>query len=180
MKKTLKIMVVCASVLMLAGILVGCSSDTDSATVTDGATTDATKSDTGFSVDGKAADANALQNLKVGQIVTKDGVSVAVTGIADGGKNYEDKPVLRVEVVYTNQGKETATFNSFDWSMQDTNGARGDVEITDATDTLESGELAPGGSKSGALYFLKKDAAKVVYTSNMFDDEEDKIMWSVN
>lgn len=118
------------------------------------------------------------KNLAIGDSVEISGTKVTVTAVADGGKGYDDKALLKVSVSYENNSKETASFNVFDWSMEDANGARSDLQISDNED-LGSGDLAPGGKKTGDVYLLAEGATKIVYSGNIFGGEDDLVMWNV-
>lgn len=134
--------------------------------------------ESGLKVDGE--NQTDLKNLKVGQKVSKDGLSVSVDKISDGGRNYEGKPLIKVRVSYKNEGSSTASFNPYDWSVQDKDGARADTEFPEKGEEMNSGELSPGGTKTGNVYFFKKNADKIVYSGNFWlDAEEDLVMWNV-
>lgn len=119
------------------------------------------------------------KELAVGDTYEVSGLAVTVNAIADGGKNYEEKALIKVSVTYANNSKDSASFNEFDWQVQDANGARESAAFTEA-DSLGSGDLAPGGTKSGDLFFLAEGASKIVYESNFFGGEDDLAMWNVN
>lgn len=179
MKKSFKIAVV---MMVLGTMLLFTAACSDGeATVSSGNSSgkkSGQESNSGVQVNGK--NASDLKNLSAGQTVSKDGLSVSVDKITDGGKTYDGKKLLKVTVSYKNNGKESESFNPFDWSIQDKDGARSDVEFTGKSEEMSSGELAPGGTKTGAIYFLKKNADKIVYTGDLFfDGEEDLIMWNV-
>ena len=177
MKKAMKIVlaVMVAGVLLVAAM--ACSGgETKVESETGG--TDSAKTENGVTVDGQVQD--DLKNLKVGQKISKNGLSVAVVKISDGGKTYDGKALIKAKVSYENKSEDTASFNTFDWAVQDSSGARTNPEFTGKDSELSSGELAPGGTKEGIVYFLKKNADKVVYSGNLiFDGEEDLAMWNV-
>lgn len=157
--------------ILLASMSIACTSE-DPGTVSkgDGAQVEETRAE---------EEKENRQNLSVGDSYEIADVSVTVNSIEDGGRNYEDKKLIKVNVTYVNNSDESASFNSFDWSVQDEEGARTDTEFTDK-DELGSGDLAPGGKTSGDVYFIAKGASKIVYTNNwLFDGEDNLAMWNV-
>ena len=55
---------------------------------------------------------------------------------------------------------------------------RSEAFYTEGTDNLQSGDLAPGGSVSGNVYF-DGDIVKVYYYENAFLQSESEIGWVV-
>ena len=179
MKKGIKIVLALAVLGTIFALAMACSggeTKVSSGSAAGDSSTSAEES--GMKVDGK--DQTDFKNLKVGQTASKNGLSVSVDKISDGGRNYEGKKLIKVKVSYKNNGDNTASFNPFDWSVQDKAGARTDSELTSEGEELSSGELSPGGTKTGNVYFIKKNADKIVYTGNfLFDGEEDLVMWNI-
>ena len=110
--------------------------------------------------------------LAVGQAVTyKSGLSVAVTGVTRGLANYDGNPITGITVTYTNTGSDTQSFNVFDWTGEDANGAQRNMAYySEATNELNSGKLSPGGSVTGNVYF-DGDIVRAIYTENVWDDD---------
>lgn len=117
---------------------------------------------------GKTAD------VKVGETVEiSNGINVTVVSVSDGLVNYDGSAISKVTVKYENSSDKELSFNSLDWKVEDAQGARTDITLYtpkgsySSPETLNSGKLAPGGSKTGDLYF-KTGFIKVCYSSNLF------------
>jgi hypothetical protein len=110
--------------------------------------------------------------LSVGQAVTyKNGLSVAVTGVTRGLANYDGGLITGITVTYTNTGSDTQSFNVYDWTGEDANGAQRNMAYySEATNELNSGKLSPGGSVTGNVYF-DGDIVRAIYTENIFLDD---------
>lgn len=122
----------------------------------------------------------STENLAVGsQVEMGDGLTVSVDSIETGLQNYDGSAIICARVTYTNNGEKQADFNQFDWKGEDANGAQeSSTYYSDATDDLGSGSLAPGGTKSGNLYF-EGDVTKLLYFGNMFLNDEPQASWTV-
>jgi Domain of unknown function (DUF4352) len=107
------------------------------------------------------ANPDAAFRAKVGTAATySDGWKVTVTKWEEqgGGILATPKPGTRfvaVTVRYDNGTPKEGSFNAFDWNLQDSAGVRHTVSIFagDRTDTLNSGNLAPGGFVTGTVQF---------------------------
>jgi flagellar hook assembly protein FlgD len=146
-------------------------SDVSESTTTDdsGSTSDAST----------AADSDqqaATTDLAVGTSVSLDnGLSVSVDSVNKSLTNYDGSTVVGVQVTYTNNGSDSASYNLYDWKGEDSNGAQEDsVYYSNSTssneDDLQSGSLAVGGSKSGMLYF-KDGTVKVLYFGTVVSND---------
>lgn len=100
-------------------------------------------------------------DFKVGDVIAFDGKEITVTGVQRNyspGQYYtsaEGKEYVRVDVTIDNKSKDRVSYNTFDWEMQDT---QGDIKTIDSStyslaDGLNSGDIAAGGKKTGALVF---------------------------
>lgn len=134
---------------------------------------DASADDAGTVDDVSAGDDAAQQTdgLAVGSTVElENGLAVTVNSVQGGVQDYDGSELIAVNVTYVNNGEEGADYNTLDWKGEDAQGAQENTAFfIDATDPLESGSLAAGGTKSGTLYF-KGGTTKVLYFSNMFND----------
>lgn len=167
-KRTRIILLALVLALMLA-FSTACGSDSEGE-VTKG---DGTKSEA------PAEPKQDFQNLSIGDSYEKGGAKVTVVAVEDGGKSWGNDPLIKVTVTYLNNSDKGLSFNPYDWSVQSNAGARTDSALTDAK-SLDSGELAPGGTVTGDVYLKAEDAAKIIYTSNMFlDGEDDLVMWNI-
>lgn len=111
--------------------------------------------------------------LAVGQGVAFDsGLTVAVVGVQRGLTKYDGSPVTCITVTYTNSGDGTESFNVFDWKGEDANGVqRSSTFVSDSTNELHSGSLAPGGTVTGNVY-LEGDVTRAIYVENIFTDRQ--------
>ena len=117
--------------------------------------------------------------MEIGQSVTlENGITITVKNVRKGLENYGGSPVTEVTVVYSNGGKTNANFNMFDWKSESANGVIESATIyTQGENDLSSGQLAPGGTVEGNVYF-EGEAAKVYYYSNIVQSES-HICWIV-
>jgi hypothetical protein len=116
-----------------------------------------------------AQDATALA---VGQTANlSDGMSITVNSVQTGlPKSYSDELVTCINVTYVNNGSKNASFNPYDWKGEDAGGAqRSQTFYSDGTDELSSGQLSPGGTVTGNIYF-EDGTVRVLYYGNIFDD----------
>ncbi len=174
----------CALVLItqsMYGAAIDAASESISPSVT---ASSASSSSTSSSDDASASDSSAAgseassesqevdyTNLSMGDsIELTDGTIVAVTSVQTGLVNYDDSPLSQVTVTYQNNGDKEVSFNPYDWKAQDAQGALySQTFYMDGENELSSGDLAPGGSVSGNIYF-DGDVTKISYYSNMFND----------
>lgn len=114
-----------------------------------------------------------LSALAVGQAVTYDsGLSVSVVGVERGLTKYDGSPVTCITVTYTNAGSGNESFNALDWKGEDANGVqRTYTFVTDGTNELHSGSLAPGGTVTGNIY-LEGDITRAIYVENFWSDKQ--------
>lgn len=87
---------------------------------------------------------------QAGETVTVNEVAVTATAIAPQSNTLGS--FLCSTVTYVNNGMDQATFNIFDWKLQDPAGAARTVGIFGDND-LQSGDLAPGGTVTGDVCF---------------------------
>ncbi len=174
----------CALVLItqsMYGAAIDAASESISPSVT---ASSASSSSTSSSDDASASDSSAAgseassesqevdyTNLSMGDSSElTDGTIVAVTSVQTGLVNYDDSPLSQVTVTYQNNGDKEVSFNPYDWKAQDAQGALySQTFYMDGENELSSGDLAPGGSVSGNIYF-DGDVTKISYYSNMFND----------
>lgn len=129
---------------------------------------------------GSAADEADPQNLGVGSSIDlENGLSVGIDAIDTSIVNYDGSPLVAVQVTYVNNSKKSADFNMYDWKGEDVQGARETPTIfVDGDKELGSGSLAPGGSKTGFLYF-KEGTVKALYFSSALSDDP-AASWSLS
>lgn len=107
--------------------------------------------------------------LAVGTSVTlENGLAVSADEVTTGLANYDGSPMVGVRVTYVNGSDAQVSFNAYDWKAQDAQGAqRSESYYSGATDSLDSGTLAPGGSVSGTVYF-DGDVVELLYYGSVF------------
>ena len=104
-------------------------------------------------------------------------VSVKKTNGSEYNRPENGKEFIEVVIKIENNSKEKISYNSYDWKMENSNGQELDQDImaiVDSDNTLESGDLKPGGTVTGTLGFEqpKGDTGLGLnYYDNMFDDE---------
>lgn len=108
------------------------------------------------------APARAGSGVPGDTLTTDDGLALTATPLTDRSKSYIG-PLKCADVSYRNTGAGTATFNIWDWKLQDPNGASRNISIGGDND-LSSGELAPGGSVSGQVCFDVKGSSDGSWT----------------
>jgi hypothetical protein len=134
-----------------------------------------------------SSEANSSQettDLSIGTAVNmSDGLTISVDSVETGLTNYSGDEFTRISVTYVNNGKDKASFNMFDWSAQDAQGAeRNSTYIltgdgADSSERLGSGELVAGGSVSGVVEF-EGQITKAIYSPSILSDEND-VTWVV-
>ena len=131
--------------------------------------------------------------FKVEETVELDGVHFVVNSVNYNAGSTYSKPndgnqYVLVNVTIENKGKETISYNPFDFKLDD-NGNQTDLSeyVSDddgnqiANDTLNSGNLAENGKVTGTMVGQAKvgDKYKLMYTGNMFNEKE-KIAFELN
>ena len=178
MSKSSKVALCVLSFVLVLG-LSGCGSAPTAGTPTaGGGAGTASPSSTGGS---SSTAAPKPLNLAIGTPAKYDQGEVTVTKAGAGPKDYAGKKSFAVKVSYKNTGSEALSYNPYDWSLEDANGARSqDTAMINGKDSMSSGEIAPSGSLTGTIYFSPKTpASKIVYKPSFLSSEEDLATWSV-
>ena len=130
------------------------------------------------SEDGAATEAD-YSNMAIGDSVEfKDGTSVTVDGVITGLTNYNDEPMTGITVTYRNNGDKNISFNTLDWKAQDGNGVLDNTGYySEGENELHSGQLSPGGSVTGNIYF-NGEIVKAFYYDNLFQSDSE-IAWNL-
>jgi hypothetical protein len=119
---------------------------------------------------------------EAGQAVTADGVTTTTTALTTGDSTLGD--TLCTTATYDNGSDAPAAFSSFDWKLQDPNGAILSPTIAGSSNILRSGELAPGGTMTADVCFdaPQGDASGqfVVLLDPSFRFSSDRIAWLNN
>lgn len=118
-------------------------------------------------------------NLAIGTSVdVGDGLQVTVNSVTGGLKDYDDSSVTQVSVTYVNTGSKNESFNLLDWKAESPQGVQTSTTIyLKGENTLGSGDLTPGGTVSGNVYF-DGDVTKVLYFDNIFS-QTSSVSWAV-
>lgn len=151
--------------MLLCTALVGCGPASSSGGTTGG----------GFN-------ATKSRGLALGTAADYNGVKISVISAHAGPQAIDGKRSFVVRVRYENGTKDTVSYSDFDWSVQDSKGVRkqGTAVFDTNPETLGSGDMAPGDSEEGDIYFSEgEDVAKVVYAPSMSAGEEDLARWAV-
>lgn len=106
------------------------------------------------------SNANQQSEFAVGDTVKINDYTMTVNKVqrnwqspADYDKPESGKEYVFVEVTITNEGKNSISYNTFDFKMQDSNGVQKTETYTMSTNKLNSGDLAPGGKITGNLVY---------------------------
>ncbi|GAA1860839.1 hypothetical protein GCM10009836_46230 [Pseudonocardia ailaonensis] len=124
-----------------------------------------------------AAGDSAKGPVAAGQAQVNDGVTLTATALK-ASTSFGQK-VLCTTVSYRNGSTSQAGYNQFDWKLQDPNGAIVVSTLAEGN-TLNSGNLAAGGSVSGGVCFKNpglKGTYQVQYTGSIFSSSAD-VVWT--
>jgi hypothetical protein len=114
---------------------------------------------------------------QAGAAVNKDGLVLTSTAVKAGDSTLGK--TLCTTVSYNNGTDKSVSFNGFDWKLQDPNGTILSMTIGGSDNTLNSGDLAPGGKVTGDVCFENKSAPSgqyvVLYEGNVFSG--DRVAW---
>ena len=131
-----------------------------------------------------ATSTQSTEDLAVGTTATlSNGLTVPVESVPSGLANYNGEEFTSVSVTYTNTGKDTVSFNMYDWKAQDAQGAQRNCsweyggDAADSSARLNSGTLASGGSVTGVLEF-DGQISKLIYSPSMLS-EKNNVTWTV-
>lgn len=130
-----------------------------------------TDSTAGSNKEDEEDEEDVAENLAVGsKVELANGVTVSVDEIVTGLVNYDGTAMTGVRVTYVNNSDKTASFNSYDWKGESSNGVQSDSSYySEATEDLSYGDLSAGGTVTGFVYF-EGDLARVLYYSSAFSD----------
>jgi hypothetical protein len=155
------------SVLVVAvymSLALGSGSSTTTPTIPAGTTKAPTSEPT-------ATEAPIKTNVVLGEIAEVSGVQMLVTAVDKSAGSEYDKPksgmeFVVVHVTIKNASDSTISYNPFNFSMKNSQGQILDQTITFSLveNTLNSGELLPGGVVSGEIPFeMPKDDAALIF-----------------
>jgi hypothetical protein len=116
-----------------------------------------------------------------GQTITLDDVAITSAPLVDGDSTLGATLCSNVTIV--NNGKDSQSFNPFDYKLQDPAGASRDVTLGGSENLLNSGDLAPGGTVTGDVCFDNKTAAAGTYAliyAPAFSFSNERAVWVSN
>jgi len=95
------------------------------------------------------------------------------------GNNY-----VIVTIKIENKSDSQISYNVYDWSMVNSQGQKDDAAFTtiDNNTNLSSGELMPGGTKTGTIVFEEpknESSLKLLYYNNSLFDENESFKFIV-
>ncbi len=111
-------------------------------------------------------------NLALGTSITlENGLVVSVNSVDNTLVNYDGSAVTALTVTYTNTGTEAASFNTWDWKVEDAQGVQRTTTYYsgDTSTGLNSGTLAAGGTVTGTVYF-DGGATKALYYGSILSN----------
>lgn len=152
----------------------------------DSATTSSSNSDTKDAVKTEETKKEEVKDTyAIGEEVTLNNHVLKVNSVQRSQGTEWDKPkdgheFVIVNITISNSGKDTVSYNPFDFKMQNSQGNITDKTFTtvDSSTTLNSGELASGGTVTGTIAFEQPTGDKgliVKYKSNFFSNKEIKV-----
>lgn len=120
-------------------------------------------------------------HMPIGQSVTlENGLTISVNSVSVESRQYGSGSITRINVSYTNNGSSNADFNMFDWKAEDQSGAiRMITAYGGGGSDLSSGDLTPGGSVTGDIFYDGNDISKIYYYSNALIQQSSEICWIV-
>ena len=125
---------------------------------------------------------NEKSSFNLTETAVYENVEYSVTNTKFSSGDEWDKPstgnefiIITLKIV--NNSETNISYSPFDWKILNSNGQLADEAFTTFNDdSLDSGELVPGGKASGTIVFEvpKNDSSlKLLYYDNaLFDEEE--------
>ena len=116
-------------------------------------------------------------SFSVGETIAFDGKEVTVKSVDrnwDSGNQFiqpkDGKEYVKVNVLVENKSDGELSFNTFDWKIEDSNGAIESQSFgASADDDIGSGDLAKGGKKEGSIVFeVPKDSSLKIHYQPSF------------
>lgn len=119
--------------------------------------------------------------FKVGDVIAFDKKEVIVKSVVrnfDTGNQFmqpkSGKEYVKVSVYIENKSDSEASYNTFDWKIEDSDGAIESQIFWSDDDSLGSGKLAKGGKKTGSVIFEvpKGSALKLHYEPSFWSSKK--------
>ncbi|MGP5004452.1 DUF4352 domain-containing protein [Corynebacterium casei] len=93
---------------------------------------------------------------------TSDNLEITVNSVTTASNALGT--YIAANITYLNNGDEPASFNQFQWNLQTPAGVVSDSTITGFDDALGSGDLTPGGTVTGVVYFDGSEPGEYLVT----------------
>ena len=155
--------------------------DTDAASNNDSSANSQDAAVGGEDADAAADEEDATTEFAPGQTyTTSKGLDVTVNSVSTTsdalGSSY-----IAAEVTYLNNGDEQLSFGPTDWSVQTPAGVVSDFTYAPIDGILDSGELTPGGTITGTVFFEGTDSGEYrIMWEPMFSFSSDSATWIAN
>lgn len=125
---------------------------------------------------------NNKTSFNLNETAVFENVHYTVTDVEYSNGNEWDSPAEGKEYVIVtlkieNKSDSKISYNTYDWKILNSQGQEDDetIAIINSDTSLDSGDLAPGGTKTGTLIYEEpknESSLKLLYYSNSFFDEE--------
>lgn len=155
--------------------------DTDAASNNDSSANSQDAAVGGEDADAAAAEEDATTEFAPGQTyTTSKGLNVTVNSVSTAsdalGSSY-----IAAEVTYLNNGDDEVSFSTSDWSIQTPAGVVSDAAFAPIDGQLDRGDLTPGGTVSGTVFFDSTEPGEYRITwEPMFSFSSDSATWIAN
>ena len=127
------------------------------------------------------ASGNSKDSFNINETAVFNDVHYTVTNVSYSNGDEWDQPsdgkeYVIVTVKIENKSDSKISYNTYDWSMVNSQGQEDDEAFTtiDNDTNLSSGELMAGGTKTGTIVFEQpkdESSLKLLYYSNSLFDE---------
>lgn len=108
---------------------------------------------------------------------TSKGLDITVNSVSTATDALGDTYVS-ANVTYVNNGDEQESFDPFTWDLQTPAGVISDFSITGFDDALGNGDLTPGGTVTGTVYFEGGEPGEyLILWEPTFSFSGDKATW---
>jgi hypothetical protein len=105
----------------------------------------------------------AAGDLRIGQSAELGDLRATLTA-AGKGKNAAGKVTFAVTVTLENRGSQLIAFDQLDWSLELADGGGGTDKPFTLADSLASGVLAPGSTKTGVIHYIcPREISKIIF-----------------
>lgn len=129
----------------------------------------------------QSSEAPDYSNMRIGDTVTLvNGLKITVNETEVFTPEYLKSTMTRVNVTYENTGDEKQSFNLLDWKSENSSGVERSITAwSDGKTDLGSGNLKPGGTITGNVYFDGDDITSVYYYNNVLFQSDSDVCWNL-